>query len=181
MIHEPCVILRPERIILHPTARVDAFCKLEGGQGLSIGKHVHIASFSHLNVGGGRLIFGDHSGTSSHVVIASGQPDLSYLHISAVDPPEHRHPIRRETVIGRHVVIFAGAIILPGVTVGDGAVVAAGAVVRHDVPAYTIVAGVPAKPIGVRPLALRPHDFARLDYGDSQAALYAAMAADSIE
>lgn len=48
-------------------------------------------------------------------------------------------------VIGRDVWIGSGAILLPGVHVGDGAVVAAGAVVRADVPARTIVAGVPAR------------------------------------
>jgi acetyltransferase-like isoleucine patch superfamily enzyme len=47
--------------------------------------------------------------------------------------------------IGADVWIGAGAIVLGGVTVGDGAVVAAGAVVRRDVPAATLVAGVPAR------------------------------------
>ncbi|PHQ36740.1 acyltransferase [Rhodopirellula bahusiensis] len=55
-----------------------------------------------------------------------------------------------DVVIGNHVWIGYRATVLPGVTIGDGAVVAAGAVVSKDVDPYTIVAGVPAKPIGTR-------------------------------
>jgi phosphonate metabolism protein (transferase hexapeptide repeat family) len=49
--------------------------------------------------------------------------------------------------IGHDVWIGHGAIVLPGRSVGTGAVVAAGAVVTKDVPAYTIVAGNPARTI----------------------------------
>ncbi len=49
--------------------------------------------------------------------------------------------------IGHDVWIGHGAIVLPGRNIGTGAVVAAGAVVTKDVPAYTIVAGNPARPI----------------------------------
>lgn len=45
----------------------------------------------------------------------------------------------------RFSAIGAGATILPNVEIGEGALVAAGAVVTRDVPAWTIVAGVPAK------------------------------------
>lgn len=38
-------------------------------------------------------------------------------------------------------------VILSGVHIGDGAVIAANAVVTHDVPAYSVVGGVPAKKI----------------------------------
>lgn len=41
--------------------------------------------------------------------------------------------------------IGVNATILPGVTIGEGSIVGAGAVVTKDVPAYAIVAGVPAK------------------------------------
>jgi acetyltransferase-like isoleucine patch superfamily enzyme len=62
--------------------------------------------------------------------------------IGAEEAPIHIEP---------HAWIGAGAIILPGVTVGQRAVVAAGAVVTKNVPAHTIVAGVPARPIGEVP------------------------------
>ncbi len=50
-------------------------------------------------------------------------------------------------VIGNDVWIGQNALLLAGIHVGDGAVIAAGAVVTRDVPAYTVVGGVPAKKI----------------------------------
>lgn len=53
----------------------------------------------------------------------------------------------RPVVIKKGAAISVGAIIMPGVTIGEGAIVGAGALVTKDVPAWTIVAGVPAKVI----------------------------------
>ena len=46
--------------------------------------------------------------------------------------------------------IAANSIILAGVTIGKGSVIAAGSVVTKDVPAYSVVAGVPAEIIKSR-------------------------------
>ena len=54
---------------------------------------------------------------------------------------------RGDIVVGNDVWIGYEAVILSGVTIGDGAIVAARSVVTKDVPPYTIVGGVPAKPI----------------------------------
>jgi UDP-2-acetamido-3-amino-2,3-dideoxy-glucuronate N-acetyltransferase len=59
------------------------------------------------------------------------------------------HMVR--THVGRRASIGANATILCGVTIGDGAMVAAGSVVTRDVPAGALVAGVPARIVGVRP------------------------------
>jgi len=70
-------------------------------------------------------------------LISSGHP---------VDPAGRRRTITGDPiVIGRNVWIGAGATVLHGVTVGEDAVIAAGAVVTRDVPARTLVAGVPAR------------------------------------
>ena len=55
-----------------------------------------------------------------------------------------------DIIIGNDVWIGYEAVILSGVTIGDGAVIGCRAVVAKDVPPYTIVGGVPAKPIRKR-------------------------------
>lgn len=59
----------------------------------------------------------------------------------------HDHVDREPTTIGDRVFVGANAVIMMGVTVGDGAVIGAGAVVTKDVPAATVVVGVPARPV----------------------------------
>lgn len=141
------VFLRPEVIEIGDRVRIDAFVKISGGEGVTLGEGCHVAAFSHINAGSGTVIMGKGSGCASHVVICGGVTDMAML---ATTPQDGNVAKRMTTTLGEHVVIFAGAVICPGVTIGNKAVVAAGAVVTKDVPSRAIVAGVPAKIVGYR-------------------------------
>lgn len=87
----------------------------------------------------------------SHALIAPGCFIVDHGH--GLDPSRRivEQPCQALPVtIGNDVWLGAKVIVLPGVTIGDGAVVGAGAVVTRDIPAGSIVAGVPAKSIGSR-------------------------------
>ncbi len=147
MIYDPCVILGEENLRIHPTARIDSFCKLEAGRRMVIGPYVHIASFCHIGIGGGVIHMDEGASTASGTKLISGSnvPGLD-VPCSAVAPG---NVIAKSFVhMKRNSVTFANAVVLPGCTIGENAVVAAGAVVRCDVPAREIWGGVPARKIG---------------------------------
>jgi len=74
--------------------------------------------------------------------------DLVAIFDSDYHPMEPSRPTRFAPVcLGADVWVGRSATILPGVTIGDHAVIAAGSVVTGDVPAKTLAAGVPARPI----------------------------------
>lgn len=147
------VFLKPECIRIGAHSRIDALVKIEGGQGVHIGEYVHIASFVHINAGGGTVVFGDHSGCASGARIVGGYPDPAYLHVSAAEPPEHCHVVRKVTRIGAYAVVFSNAVVYPGVTIGDGSLIGAGSVVTKDVPAWEVWGGCPARKLRDRPFS----------------------------
>ena len=53
-------------------------------------------------------------------------------------------------IVGNGVIIYAGAKVIGNVTIGDNAIIGANAVVTKNVPANAIVAGIPARVIGMR-------------------------------
>ena len=108
------------RVSIDSGTVIDQGCRLSTTGGLVIGRRVYI---------------------SPGVWLITGSRDLDDPQFSS-----HFKPI----VIDDYAWIGARATILSGVTIGEGAVVMAGAVVSRDVAAYTIVGGVPARPIGRR-------------------------------
>ncbi len=113
------------------------------GKNLKIGKHVFFNSGCKFQDQGG-ITIEDGVFVGHNVVLATLNHSLDPQHRADLEPA----PIH----IGQNVWIGSNATVLAGVTIGAGAVVAAGAVVTKDVPANTVVAGVPARPIKQIPI-----------------------------
>ena len=118
---------------------LNRYAYVQGGNGgVRLGDRVEINNYSIIN-GTGGVDIGDDT------LIGPGVRIISYQHQYARAATIRSQPVDAKPIrIGRDVWIGANAVILAGITIGDGAVVAAGAVVREDVPAYAVVAGVPA-------------------------------------
>jgi len=113
--------------------------------GYAVGENVWIGEdllvVETINDSANRLFVGDRAVISQRVtLLLETGPNQSQLR--KVYPGRHA-----KVVIENDVWIGAGSIIMPGITIGKGAVVGAGAVVTKDVQPYTVVAGVPARPI----------------------------------
>lgn len=165
MVYDNVLILKPEMVEIANDARIDSFTKIEGGQGVTIGRCVHLASFVHVGIGGGRVTIGDYAAVASGAKILSGSNQMAGMSMSASAPLEMQVIDRAHTVIDRFAFIGVNAVVMPGVRIGVGAVVGAGAVVMKNVPREAIVAGVPARVIGWRPATAKTRDgwYAKMD------------------
>lgn len=108
------------------------------GKNIIIGRNVFINACCHFQDHGG-VILGDGCLIGHNVVFATLNHGMNPEDRGVM----HSAPIR----LGRNVWVGSNSTILRGVTVGDNAIIAAGSVVTKDVPANTVVGGVPAKHI----------------------------------
>jgi phosphonate metabolism protein (transferase hexapeptide repeat family) len=108
-----------------------------------IGKFVNIAAMVRINPG-----FHPLERPCLHHILYRGP---MYGEGFGADDAELFHWRRLQRVrIGHDVWIGHGVVIMPGVTIGNGAVIGSGSIVTGDVPAWTIAAGNPCRPIRPR-------------------------------
>jgi acetyltransferase-like isoleucine patch superfamily enzyme len=133
---------------------------------VTIGKDVHVKASSRFWAPHRRCVIGNHVGIGYYCVfntdLVIGNHVLIAAHVGIISRDAHSYDqvgvsmysSRRKdsagVVIEDDVWIGHGAIVLSGVRVGRGAVIAAGAIVTKDVPAYSIVAGNPARVVKMR-------------------------------
>lgn len=150
---EGCVI-EPEVLIFHPEnvhlgreVYVGHRAILKGYHDgvMRIGDRTWIGQQCFFHSAGG-ITIGNDVGVGPAVKILTSTHKEAGLSVPIVRAPIERAPV----VIEDHADIGIGAILLPGVRVGHGAQVGAGAVVTEDVPAFAVVAGVPAKVLRLR-------------------------------
>lgn len=125
----------------------------------SLGQYSVVESGACINNAVGDVIIGDHTRIGLHntvigpVTIGNHVNLAQGITVTALNHNFENVELRIDeqgvstnpVTIADDVWIGANAVVLPGVSIGSHSVVAAGAVVTKDVPAHSLVAGVPAK------------------------------------
>jgi acetyltransferase-like isoleucine patch superfamily enzyme len=142
------LVFHPENVSLGENVYVGHQTILKGyhKNELRIGDRTWIGQQCFFHAAGG-ITIGASVGIGPGVKILTSQHAEAGRAAPVLFSPIEAAPV----VIEDDADIGVGAILLPGVTVGKGAIVGAGAVVTEDVPAYAVVAGVPARVLRMRP------------------------------
>ena len=125
LIVEPFTINHPNRLFL--------------GSNIYIGAHAAFNSYGGIRIGDGCAF-----GPFVHIY------SVNHRYADANQIPFDEYNICKPVDIGPYVWIGGDVSILPGVSIGEGAVIGAGSVVLKDVPAGSVAAGYPAKPLKLR-------------------------------
>lgn len=111
---------------------------------LIIGNDCRLGVRCHISAAIG-ITIGDNLLTGPNVLITDNSHGASTKELLDKHPQSRPLFSKGPVAIGNNVWIGQNACIMPGVTVGDGAIIAANSVVTHDVPAYSVAAGIPAR------------------------------------
>jgi UDP-2-acetamido-3-amino-2,3-dideoxy-glucuronate N-acetyltransferase len=148
----------------HPSAIIDDGAQIGAGSrvwhfvhvcgGARIGREVSLGQNVFV---GNKVVIGDHCKIQNNVSVYDNVtleegvfcgPSMVFTNVYNPRSLIKRKDEYRDTVVGKGATLGANCTIICGVTIGEFAFVGAGAVVNRDVPAYALMAGVPARQIG---------------------------------
>lgn len=110
------------------------------GNGCTIRENCHISAINNISIG-------NHLLTGTNVLITDNSHGACTREDMGMPVDERLLVSKGAVVIGNNVWIGNNACIMPGVSIGDGAIIGANSVVTHDIPAYSVAGGIPAKVI----------------------------------
>ena len=111
-----------------------------------IGNNCLIRDNAHITATNSILI-GDNLLTGTNVLITDNLHGATCKEQVGIPPLQRPLYSKGPVNIGNNVWLGNNVCIMPGVTIGDGVVIGANSIVTHDVPAYSVAAGIPARVI----------------------------------
>ena len=130
--------------------RIDCYSVITSGEPVHFGDNIHIGAGVHI-FGTAGLRLNDYCNLSSRCSLFTTSDDYTEGHLTNPTIPDEFKSVEALPVtIEKHVIIGCGSIVMPGLTIKQGASIGALSFVNSDIPAFTVVAGVPARKIGNR-------------------------------
>lgn len=133
--------------IFEPKAELTAweqYCGFTYTPRITIGRNCHFGRACHITAIN-EITIGDNLLTGQYIIISDNAHGDSTADQLSIPPSERKLTTKGPVRIGNNVWIGDRVAILSGVTIGDGAIIGSNAVVTHDVPAGSVVGGVPAR------------------------------------
>lgn len=143
LISRKCSIYDAENISIGNNVRIDDFCILSGN--ITIGNYVHIAAYSAL-YGQYGIEIEDFCGVSARGTLYSAIDDFSgeYM-ISPMVPKELTKLTTGKVILRKYTQLGYNTVVFPGCVLNEGVAAGAMSLIKNDIPAWKIVAGIPAK------------------------------------
>lgn len=148
LLHKQNIIVNPEKLVLGNNVRIDGYCTISAGAGITIGDSVHIAGYVSL-FGGAGIEIQDYVSIASGAKVYSISDDVMGRGlVGPCVPLEKRHLHKGKVTLYSHSVLAVNSVVMPGSNLSFGSTLMPFSVLSNskDTQAYAqaIYSGVPA-------------------------------------